>query len=280
MSRPARFNKKAFVSFAVTFIGIIIALTGIVLYFAPPGRVAYWVDWRFLGLTKSNWQAVHTIFTFIFVVAAAFHLYYNWVIFWSYLKSKVQAGIKMKRELGWASLLTVLILVLTIASVPPFSSVMDFGEYLSDSWSNQETDPPIPHAELLTVKEFAETTRQDLKTILQKLNREGLKGVDSLAIIKDIADLNGLTPQELSAKISAKSNSAAQSMSGMGYGQKTVLQICVVLGIDSAAAIRNLNRAGIQFKADENLRQIANNNDIKPIDLVNILKDKKGQEEK
>ncbi|HFE63795.1 MAG TPA: DUF4405 domain-containing protein [Caldithrix sp.] len=279
MSRPARFNKKAFVSFAITFIGIIIALTGIVLYFAPPGRVAYWVEWKFLGLTKENWQAVHTIFAFIFVVAAGFHLYYNWVIFLSYLKSKVQAGIKMKRELGWASALTGLILVLTIASVPPFSSVMDLGEYLSDSWSSQETEPPIPHAELLTVKEFAETTKQDLKTILQKLNREGLQGVDSLAVIGDIAKMNNLTPQELSAKISAKSGASPQTMTGPGYGQKTISQICQELGIDSASVIQNLNRAGIKFKKDENLRQIANNNDIKPIDLVKIIRGENDRKE-
>ncbi|OPX35369.1 hypothetical protein B1H10_01435 [candidate division KSB1 bacterium 4484_188] len=279
MSRPARFNKKAFVSFAITFIGIIIALTGIVLYFAPPGRVAYWVEWKFLGLTKENWQAVHTIFAFIFVVAAGFHLYYNWVIFLSYLKSKVQAGIKMKRELGWASALTGLILVLTIASVPPFSSVMDLGEYLSDSWSSQETEPPIPHAELMTVKEFAETTKQDLKTILQKLNREGLQGVDSLAVIGDIAKMNNLTPQELSAKISAKSGASPQTMTGPGYGQKTISQICQELGIDSASVIQNLNRAGIKFKKDKNLRQIANNNDIKPIDLVKIIRGENDRKE-
>ncbi len=279
MSRPARFNKKAFVSFAITFIGIIIALTGIVLYFAPPGRVAYWVEWKFLGLTKENWQAVHTIFAFIFVVAAGFPLYYNWVIFLSYLKSKVQAGIKMKRELGWASALTGLILVLTIASVPPFSSVMDLGEYLSDSWSSQETEPPIPHAELMTVKEFAETTKQDLKTILQKLNREGLQGVDSLAVIGDIAKMNNLTPQELSAKISAKSGASPQTMTGPGYGQKTISQICQELGIDSASVIQNLNRAGIKFKKDKNLRQIANNNDIKPIDLVKIIRGENDRKE-
>jgi len=271
MARPAKFNKKAFVSFSILFVGIIITLTGIVLYFAPPGRVAHWVEWKFLGLTKEGWQAVHTIFAFLFVIAVGFHIYYNWVIFWSYIKSKVQRGIKMGRELAWASGLTVVILVLTIAQVPPFSTVMDFGEYLSDSWSNEQTEPPIPHAELLTLKEYCEKTDLSLEVVLQRLQKQGIKGVDSLKTVGEIAEINGITPAELGQKISGKSAST-NTGAGYGYGRMTIAQICQQLQIPESLAVERLKTAGINFQPEEILRDIAEKNDMKPIDLFKIIK--------
>ncbi len=271
MARPAKFNKKAFVSFSILFMGIIITLTGIVLYFAPPGRVAYWVEWKFLGLTKENWQAVHTIFAFLFAIAVGFHIYYNWVIFWSYIKSKVQRGIKMGRELAWAGGLTILILVLTIAQVPPFSTVMDFGEYLSDSWSNEQTEPPIPHAELLSLKEYCEKTELPLEEVLQRLRNQGVKGVDSLKTIGEIAEINGITPAELGQKISGKSASGSNG-AGYGYGRMTIAQICRQLQIPESLAVERLKTAGINFQPEEILRDIAERNEVKPIDLFKIIK--------
>ncbi len=272
MGRPARFNKKAFVSFLTLFYAIVIILTGIVLYFAPPGRVAHWVEWKFLGMTKEDWQAVHTIFSFIFVVIAGFHLYYNWVVFWSYLKSKVVAGIKMKQELVWASILTVGVFVLTLGEVPPFSSVMDLGEYLSNSWSNEQTEPPIPHAELFTLKEYCQETKMDLQRVMQKLQREGIQGVDSLITIGELAEKNGLTPAELAQKISEKPASAAGAAGGYGFGRMTVAQICEREGIPLEQARERLSNAHIEFQEDETLRTIANRTDLKPWDLAKIIK--------
>lgn len=272
MARPARFNYKAFFSFSILIFGIVMSLTGIILYFVPAGRVAFWTNWKFLGLTKSDWQAVHTIFSFLFVIIAGFHLYYNWVIFVSYLKSKVLAGIKMKRELVWSSSLSLLILIGTLAGVPPFSTVMDFGEYLSESWSNQQTEPPVPHAELLTLKKYCETTQMDLQQAMRRLQQQGIKGVDSLATIGDIAQKNNLTPVELAQKISAKPSSGSANPVGSGYGRKTLGQICQDLNIDPALAAQRLKSAGIEWAQDENLRTIADRSDKTPLEIVNIIK--------
>ncbi len=272
MARPAKFNKKAFVSFLTLFYSIVIILTGVVLYFAPPGRVAHWVEWKFLGLTKEEWQAVHTIFSFIFVVIAGYHLYYNWVVFWSYLKSKVVDGIKMKKELLWSGVLTVAVLGLVLGNVPPFSTVMDFGEYLSNSWSNEQTEPPVPHAELFTLKDYCQETGLNLERVMQKLQRKGLQGVDSLITICELAEKNGLTPAELAQKISEKPASGSGVPTGYGFGRMTVSQICEQQGIDERQARNRLEEARIKFKENETLRTIANRVDLKPWDLVKIMK--------
>ncbi len=272
MARPANFNRKAFVSFIVTFIILILGFTGIILYFSPPGRIAHWVEWRFLGLTKEGWQAVHTIFSFIFVIAAGFHLYYNWVVFKNYLKSKLRAGIKMGRELAVSGTLIAGVLVLTLAEVPPFSSVMDFGSYLSDSWASQETEPPVPHAELMTVKELSGELKVDLNRALRQLNQAGLRGVDSLIVIEALAKRNGITPREIAAKISALSGAAAVSGAGYGYGRMTVGQAAEKLGIPPATAARRLSAAEIRYAPDENLREIAEHNDRTPLQLADIIR--------
>ena len=53
---------------------LVIALRACVLYVAPPGRMVNWSTWTSLVLEKANWQAVHTIFAFLFVVAMVPHL--------------------------------------------------------------------------------------------------------------------------------------------------------------------------------------------------------------
>jgi hypothetical protein len=54
---------------------------------------------------RFQWRAFVTLFvTLSFVLAGAFHLYFNWRIFWSYLRSRLAVGIRMKRELALAAL--------------------------------------------------------------------------------------------------------------------------------------------------------------------------------
>ncbi len=157
MPASTKFHWKVFVSFYVVFSFLALAVSGIVLYVSPPGRVANWSVWRLLLLTKAQWQAVHTIVALAFLVAGGFHVYFNWKVLVAYLKSKLQAGLRMKRELAAASLTGVVILAASMTGVPPFGTVMDVGEEIKNSWSTASSEPPVPHAELMTVEKLAET---------------------------------------------------------------------------------------------------------------------------
>lgn len=149
--KKKKFNWRAFISMYISVSFLIMVVSGVILYFAPSGRVAFWSIWKFWGLTKDEWQAVHTIFTFIFVIAAGFHLFYNWKPFVSYLKEKMQSRLKLRREFSFSVIVTALIFILTLAQIPPFSTVMDFGEELTESWETNQTEPPEPHAELTQI---------------------------------------------------------------------------------------------------------------------------------
>jgi len=268
MSRPVKFNAKAFISFLVLFIWIILIITGVVLYLSPPGRVANWVEWRLFGLTKEDWQSIHTIFSFTFIIIAALHLYYNWVIFWSYLKSKVAQGIKMKRELLLAGSLVMVTGIFILIEIPPFQTVMDFGEYLSDSWSNEKSEPPIPHAELMTLAEYATQTEQNSEILLESLKKLSVQPVDSLMTIEQIAEINGLSPRDLIALLNQQPTQTSQYL---GHGRKKFSIVCQEMGISQETALQRLSMENIFVKDDKILKEIADQYDLKPIDIIKII---------
>src|SRR5512139_3730130 len=94
------FQTKAFISLLTFGSFIIMSVTGIVLYAAPQGRIAYWVNRKFWGLEKPQWEAIHIISCFFFVVVGIYHLINNWVPLKNYLAGKIAGGLKMKKELA------------------------------------------------------------------------------------------------------------------------------------------------------------------------------------
>ena len=161
---PARFHWRAFVTLYVTLSFLLLAVSGIVLYVAPPGRVANWSRWTLGALDRHGWQSVHTVVALVFVLAGAFHLWFNWRTFWFYLRSKLAEGLLAKRELALATAAVVAVAGLTLADLPPFGSVMDLGDRAKESWSSGGGEPPVPHAELLTLERLATTTRSSVET--------------------------------------------------------------------------------------------------------------------
>jgi hypothetical protein len=274
MARLSRFNKKAFVSLLTTVIWIIISLTGIVLYFTPPGRIAHYVYWTFLGLSKEQWQTIHTIFSFSFVITAIFHLYFNWTVFWSYIKSKVVAGIKLKRELSWAVVLSAVLLVISIVDFPPASTVMNFGEAMKNSWGDTDAEPPVPHAERLTLKELSTMTQSNLNGMMKKLKDLGYTNIDSSTIIEQIAQLNNVTPQKMVTSImpSGQKSSGTHLTQRFGFGKKTVEQICNENNIKLSTVKDRLETFNIEFKDFEDIRTIADRTEFKPYDIVEIIR--------
>jgi len=85
---------------------------------------------------RFRWRAFVTlVFARLFVLAGAFHLWFNWRTFWFYVRSKFAEGLLARREL-------------TLADLPPFGSLVDLGERAKESWSAGGGEPPVPHAEL------------------------------------------------------------------------------------------------------------------------------------
>jgi hypothetical protein len=272
MSDKRTFSWKAFVSFYVVFSFLALATSGIVLYIAPPGRIANWSVWRLFLLSKAQWQAIHTIVALLFLAAASFHIYFNWKVLVAYVTSKLHAGIRMKRELVAASVAGTVILAGAIAAMPPFGTVMDAGENIRNSWSSASTEPPVPHAELMTVEKLAETVKVPVERVLADLEKNGIRGAQPGQMIQQLADENGLTPQQVYRKIqSADAKPNAGLAEGGGWGRMSVQQVCERAGMPVETGVERLKAAGFEADASTPVRDLATAQGKTPMDIAKII---------
>lgn len=278
MNKKQKFHWRSFISFFNTAIILIISISGIFLYFAPPGRVAFWSEWRFIGFSKEQWQAIHTIFSFLFVIIAGFHIYFNWSVLKAYLKKRISAGKQRTKELKWAIGLTLVVFVLTGMGAPPFGTIMDFGEELSNSWANEETEPPIPHAERMKLNELVELVGIDMQKVIARLKKASIVPDSLTIVVQDLAHQYDLSPSELFEKMkiepvkkSGFENTLSATEFGLGYGKMEVKDVCEKNNIDIEPAIQRLKQNGILAEPEDNLKKLASKHKILPIDIFEII---------
>ncbi len=265
-----KFSWKVFISFGLTYSFIIIFITGIILYIAPPGRYAHWVNWEILGFTKEGWQALHTTFSYTFVILSIFHLFtVNWKAFWSYLKLKKQKGLNKKREFYISTILTITFSLGIIYAVPPLKYVMDLGEYFTTSWEKVEEEPPIPHAELLTLIELADQMKlSSVEEVTRKLTQHEIKFDNTGQTLQELAKINGTTPLEIYNQISKKSGAERQ---GSGIGRKTIEDFAAEVGKSADEVLNILQEHGIKVEKGQTLRDIGDSKNIPPRDIFDLF---------
>lgn len=266
-----KFNWRVFISFGLTWSLLIILVSGIVLYIAPVGRYANWVNWKILGYTRDGWQSIHTIFSLTFVVLSVFHLFtVNWSAFGSYIKSKTSSGINKKKELAISIVLTIVFLLGTSYTLPPFKNVSEFGKYMSGTWEKKEQAPPVAHAELLTIKELAAQSHLSVDEFSNKFTSNGIvfDNIDKQSL-KEIALKNNLTPDEIYRQGTKKSEN---EMPGAGIGRKTIENLAEETGKTIEEILKVLSDNQITAEKDQTIKQIGDNNNMAPRDIMELLK--------
>ncbi len=259
-------------SLFLTLAFLIISISGIILFISPPGRIAHWTYWAILGLTKTEWQAIHIIFTFSFIFFMVLHIIYNWKFLISYMKLKIKNQFKLNKELILATFLTLFLFIFTLAEIPPFSSVVELGESISDSWSNDQTEPPIPHAEEMNLFEISELLGIDLNKIIIKMKNAGYKFDTEEQTLTEIGELNGVTPDIIYKSIAGKDTTAEKVHSaGSGYGRMSLIDLCGKLDISLESALQKLHESDIDAEPDQKIKEIAADHQLLPVDIVNIL---------
>jgi hypothetical protein len=271
--RKDGFYWRAFVTFYVTFSFVVIAASGLVLFISPPGRVANWSQWTFGALLKADWQAVHTVFTLLFLGAVGFHIYFNWRVIVNYIRLKVGEGLHRGRELAAASAVGVGVLVLTIAGIPPFSTLVSLGETVKNSWSDPATEPPVPHAELWTVAKFAEANKVAVDQAMESLRQADMVPPGPDVTLQTLATTYKVTPREVYLKALGQAKPASvPTAEGGGFGRKTVGQLCQEANVPIETALGRLRQAGFtNATSDSNMRHLATQNGKRPIDVAQVI---------
>ena len=203
-SKPrSRFQWRAFVSVLTAWSFTIAAVTGLVLYVVPQGRIAYWVDWRLLALTKTDWGNIHVVAVWVFVVFGALHLLlYNLRPFIKYLKGRVAGGPPLRPEFLAATAAAALVVVSAIWRLPPLSLLVDLSEHVKATWiEGPDDEPPFGHAELLSLAALCRKTGIDRERALAALERAGIEVSSPRETLESIARDNRISPRDLFAEI-------------------------------------------------------------------------------
>ncbi len=193
-----RFHTRGFISLLTALSSIFMTLSGIVLYLVPHGKVAYWVNWRLLYLTKENWTDMHVLTSLLFALGASYHIYLNWAVLKAYIVKKAERVLSLKKELAIASALTIVFVIASIYRVPPLSYVLELSDHLKESWiADKALEPPFSRAEQLSLRNFADRTSIDLDAAVAELQKRGIN-IESLdKPMYKIAEANNTSPMEI-----------------------------------------------------------------------------------
>lgn len=131
------FQHRIFISLLLTMAAAALVVSGVAVYIKPEGSVARALGWTFLGLSKGDWEAVHTTVSLCFVLVAAVHLGLNWGAFRHHLRRACARAGGARREGLLALIVLVLVVGLTLASVPPLRSIVDFGDRIKEAWKSR-----------------------------------------------------------------------------------------------------------------------------------------------
>jgi len=260
---------------------VLLILNSIVLYVVPEGRVAYWADWRFWGLTKAEWGDQHVTVGFLFLAAGLLHIYYNWAAIKSYLKNKVREIKVFTMPFNAGLAVTALVAVMTYFHVPPVTLILDLGAHFKEAGAEKYGEPPYGHAELSSLKMFTKKEGIDLDEAMALLQQKGLKVQGPEQTLLAISQENGMTPQQVYMVIKPAST-VAEAASGSapafpdepkpGFGRKTLEEVCVELKLDYALVASGLKAKGLKVEAGKTIHEIAEASGKEPMEIFEAMR--------
>lgn len=298
-------HSKGFASLLTTFSFVVMSLSGILLFVVPQGRIAEWTEWQMLGLSKSQWGDIHITTSLMFLAAGAYHIVLNWRILVGYFTTKREKSLMMQRELAIAGVVTVFCIAGAVYQVPPLSYVLTLNNTIKQAWIvDKDHEPPMGHAELLTMPSFTKKLQMDMPQVTTVLQSNGITFTDteSLAVI---AKKHGTSPVRLyqlikslegsaTARVAVDAASAAavkaslqtaapagqpvytdelvdEKFDGRGMGRKTLVMLSKEIGFDLAEAKKKLAARNLSMKDDDTLKDAATKAGTAPMEILKVI---------
>jgi len=278
-----KFNLRSFTTFSLVISTVIMSVSGFILYVAPPGRIANWGTWKLLLFTKAEWQALHTIFSYLFFIFFVIHLFFvNWRGFLTYFRSKVRAGLNRKWELATSILLSSVIFVGTLRYWTPFGPVMVFGDKVKESWAGKIEIPPVLHMEDFTLDSLSVRFGGiPVEELLKTLIESKIRVSDNNKTLEIIARENNTTPAAIYRVLNSKYNTVGKEAGGKegaggagnqtGYGKYTLKNVAESTGKEISELIIKLKTIGIEADSNTSVRAIADRLGVTPREAYDML---------
>ena len=268
-----KFSLRRFVSLLTFFSFIILAVSGVILFIEPPGRIAFWSGWSLGGMDKNAWDGLHIAGAIIFLTASLFHIYYNWTALKKYLARRRPL---LSGEFWSALLICLIIFAGATLDLPPTASLANLSEHAKNGWNPEKyPEPPIGHAELLPLKDFCKKMQIDLDQALNILNKNSLKDVSPAITMGELAAANRLSPAavyNLLAQPAGGNSSLPQDESGIG--RLTFSETLEKYRLNEVRARQQLIQRGISADNSETLKEIAARHGQTPHEIISIMQER------
>jgi len=254
-------------------------LTGIVLFIVPQGRVAYWVDWRLWGLTKNQWGDLHVNLGILMIVVGLIHLYYNWKPVLNYLRNKAREIRVFTLEFNVAMSCCLLVVVATLAGIPPMVWVQDLGASIKGDAAERLGEPPYGHAEESGLRALQRNVGLDQGVAEAYLKAAGVEISDPNVKTLDLARSHGLSPSELFEIMQGPEGTRSREPKPIsetmprGAGRQSLAEFCSSHNRDLTDALAVLTAAGLRASGEGRLKDIAEANDMGTRDLLDLLRE-------
>ncbi len=269
-------NLRKITSLTALLSFIVLLLTSIILFIVPHGRVAYWSDWRLFGLTRTHWGNLHINIGLLFLIAIGLHIYLNFKPIINYLKNQAKRLTVFTREFTASLVLLLLFTLGTFFSVPPFVWILDANTAIKERGSSIYGEPPYGHAELSSLKVFAQKTGLDLDDSMARLERSGLKFTGPKQTIQEIADLNHIKPKEvylaMLPETAADTPPTLPETPNPGIGRLSLTQLAEQYSLDLPSVLKALTDEGFIAEPDMTIKTIAERNQSSPVDIYMAIK--------
>ncbi len=268
-------RKSTSLTLLLSFVSLV--LTSIVLYVVPEGRVAYWSDWHWLGLSKSQWGDLHINLGFLFLAAGLLHLGYNWKAMVASMTNKARGLRRFTPALSVALLANVVIVVGTLLHLPPFTAILEFGHSFKETAAVKFGEPPYGHAELSSLALFAKRTGLGLDTMKAGLTKAGIHFSGEDQTLLAIAKANGITPKAVADAMNIDTLKKADATQPFpaepfpGMGRMVLKDLCRQYGLDQQRIIAALAARNIAADPEKSLKEIAGAHGSDPHALFEII---------
>ncbi len=135
---------KKCTSLTLAFSGIVMLVSSIVLFLGPATQVSHFCSWKFWGLTRHYWGALHLNSGILFCVAMLMHTCFNWNLLMAYIKRR-------KSKHGLVPLTVSLILTLYVCiggnyNLPPMGSLLEIARTCRMASMQKYGSPPYGSA--------------------------------------------------------------------------------------------------------------------------------------
>lgn len=194
---------KKITSLSLGFSFLIMSITGVVLYFVPKGKIAYWADWHIFGLSKSQYGELHTTSMVTFLIFGILHIYYNWKPILSYLKDKNKKVSFTKKEFLIAFGINLIFVLGTLYMAQPFKGFLDMQSAIKNHWTQKYGEPPYGHAEETKLKRFCSKMDIDYEDAVQVLKENNIKFKADETLLS-IGQNNNMSPSAIYELIEAE----------------------------------------------------------------------------